>query len=103
MDHEKKFIGKWWMWMLMLVAVSLVTFGALSYVGIIGRTVVERKVFENSFQYSETRKAAIASYNAELSEIQHKLNGNITEQTRTNLEAAASAIRIRIATERGKQ
>jgi hypothetical protein len=58
---------------------------------------VERKVFENSYQRTESIKASITTDEAALAEIQMNLqNANLDADTRTNLEAQASAIRIRL-------
>lgn len=104
MDSEKKFVGGWWMWILLLMIVSGVVLTGLNYVGLVGRTVVERKVFENSFQSSEARKAEVATYHATLSEIERKLaTSKISEGTRANLEAHASGLRIQLNTARAKR
>ncbi len=102
MDQEKKEFGGWWMWVLLLLVISTVVFGALNYVGLIGKTVVERKVFENSFQYSEARKAEVATFEAQLAEINHRLSGNINADARNMLESQASALRIHLSVARSK-
>ena len=103
MDSEKKDVGKWWIWLLFLFVISIVVLTGLSYVGLFGKTVVERKVFENSFQYSESRKTEIAMFNAQLVEIERKLmNTNLDENTRINLDAQASALRVRLSVARSK-
>lgn len=72
--------------------------------GLIGGTVVERKVFENSFQHSEALNSQIATDEAVVAEIERKLiNPNLDADTKHNLEAQAAAARIRISTARGKQ
>lgn len=81
-----------------IAAIGLLGF-ALSSLGLFGRTVVERKVFENSYQRTESLKARIANDQAVLAEIQSKLSDpNLDKDTRRNLEAQASAARIRIET-----
>ena len=71
--------------------------------GLIGHTIVERKVFENSFQYSEARKSEIATFEAQLVEIDCKLSSStIGPNTRTNLEAQAAALRIMLSVARSK-
>lgn len=86
-----------------VVILFLLGFG-LKSAGIIGKTVVEREVFEQSYQRSEGLKAQLANDEAVLAEIQRKLsNPNLDESTRYNLEAQASAARVRIATTRGQQ
>lgn len=77
---------------------------SLNALGVFGTTVVERKVFEHSYQRSEALKSQIANDTAVLTEIERKLsNPKLDPATRTNLEAQASAARIRIATAKGKQ
>lgn len=103
MDSEKKLVGGWWMWILLLTIVSGLILTGLSYMGLFGRTVVERKVFENSFQYSESRKSEIATYQAQLTEIDRKLmNTELSQSTRVNLEAQASGLRIQLNVARTK-
>lgn len=80
-----------------VVVLSAVGFG-LNSIGFFGRTVVERKVFEHSYQKQAGLKAEIATYKATLTEIERNLvNPNLDANTRTNLEAQSSAIRIKMA------
>jgi len=86
-----------------IVILGIVGF-TLRSCGILGRTIVERKVFEESYQRSEALKSQIAVDEAVLVEIEHKLrNTNLDPDTRINLEAQASAARVRIATAKAKQ
>ena len=101
--------GRWTLFKLLplfLLAVFIlfvVGFGLRS-MGLIGHTVVERKVFEKSYQRSEGLKARIAIDEATLTEIQRKLsNPKLDESTRHNLEAQASAARLRIAAAKAQQ
>ncbi len=104
MEQEKKYFGSWWVWVMVLLIGSGIIFTGLSYMGMIGHTIVERKVFENSFQYSEATKAQVATFEAQLVEIQHKLSSStITPSTRTNLEAQRSALNIQLSVARSKQ
>ena len=81
---------------MVIVTVFAVGF-TLNSLGYLGKTVVERKVFEQSYQRSEGIKAQIATDEAVLAEIERKLaNPNLDETTRTNLEAQATAARVRI-------
>lgn len=97
MDSDKKEMGKWWMWILGLMVVTGIITTMLSYAGVIGRTVVERKVFENSYQYSEGQRARVNLFEAQLVEIERKLgNPELDETTRANLEAQASSVRIQL-------
>lgn len=76
---------------------------ALNAMGLIGGTIVEREVFEQSFQYSEARDTAIATYQAQLAEIEAQLRrSDISEATRANLQAQAARLRVQIQTERNR-
>ena len=86
-----------------VVILSIIVF-SLKSIGLIGGTVVERTVFEQSYQRSEALKSRIAMDTAILAEIEQKLlNPTLDENTRSNLNAQASAARIRIATARSQQ
>ena len=79
-------------------------FFGLRAIGLIGSTAVEREVFEQSYQRSEALRSQIATDEAVLAEIARKLaNPNLDDDTRHNLEAQASAARMRIATAKGRQ
>jgi hypothetical protein len=96
--------ARWTFWRalpLFITAVVLLTVlaFALHSVGLIGHTVVEREVFEQSYQRSEALKTEIAIHEATLAEIDRKLlNENLDADTKHNLEAQATGCRIRIAT-----
>lgn len=69
----------------------------LDSLAIFGRTYVERKVFENSYQRIESVKSEISINEATLVEIETRLKfSELDKNTRHNLEAQASALRIRI-------
>lgn len=101
--------GHWTLWKtLPLIVVGLVVLSGLGFglhsLGLFGTTVVERKVFEQSYQKQAAMKSQIATDEAVLAEIERKLlNPNLDASTRHNLEAQASACRIRIATVRKDQ
>lgn len=100
--------ARWTFWrflpLFLITVVLLVGVGfGLNSMGLFGRTVVERKVFEHSYQRSEAIKSQIATDEAVLAEIDRKLsNPNLDADTRFNLKAQAAAARVRIATARGK-
>lgn len=89
-----------WGFMPMLIGVivilALLGFG-LNSLGLLGRTTIERKVFEESYQRSSAIEQQIATDEAALAEVTRQLqNPNLDEDTRANLEAQASAARVRI-------
>ena len=90
---------------ILLVVLVVGGIGAVTkYLGMWGGTVMERVIFTESYQRSSALEAAIAVDEATLVEIQHKLsNTNLEKNTRVNLEAQASAARVRIATAKSKQ
>lgn len=103
-DEEKREFARWWLWILGLIIVTAVAIGALNYVGIIGKTAVEREVFEESYQYTAGQRQKIATYEAQLAEINSKLSDpNLDDATRKNLEAQKSSIKIQLDTARRAQ
>ncbi len=86
-----------------VVVLTAVGFGT-RYLGLWGDTVIERKVYEGSYQRSESLKARIANDEAVLAEIEIQLtNTTLDATTRTNLEAQARAARVRIRTAKSQQ
>lgn len=58
---------------------------------------VERKAFENSYQYQEARATEVTTYTAQLAEIDRQLSDpNISEQQRAALEAKRAAITVQL-------
>lgn len=95
-----KFAGVFFALSAVVVAVTF----SLQSLGLIGCTIVERKVFENSYQRSEGLKSSIALDEATLAEIYAKLEiPGLDDNTRANLEAQAAAARIRINTAKRMQ
>lgn len=91
------------LFLIVVVVLFAVGFG-LKSLGLIGGTIVEREVFEQSYQRTAAIKAKIATDKAIIAEIERKLsNLSLDENTRINLEAQMSAARVRIAIARGNQ
>lgn len=104
MREERREFSRWWWWILGLVIVTGLIFSILGYVGVFTKTVVEREVFEQSFQYSEARKSEIATYEAQLAEINSQLaDPSLDASTQRSLKAQKSAIEVRLATAKAKQ
>lgn len=95
-------IVRWTFWRVLgFVIIAIIVLGgvvfALNSFGLLGRTVVEREVFERSYQRQASLKSRIATDKALLAEIEQKLrNPKLDEETRHNLKAQAAAARIRI-------
>lgn len=93
MEKEKKYFGGWVVWLTVItIGLFAVGFG-LKWAGVFGKRVI----FVESHQYKESRKSEIATYNAQLTEIDRQLmNSDLDANVKTNLEAQASAIRIQL-------
>ena len=95
MGTEKKYFGGWWVWVVFLLIGTGIIFTGLRYLGIIGKTVVERKVFENSYQKSEADKTANTAYSAQLAQLRGKLNNpSLDAGTKAEIRAQIDAINI---------
>ena len=80
-----------------VLLISSVAFGLLRYMGVIGQTVVERVVFEQSFQYKEANKSRALLMQAQMTELEAQLrNPNLEDQLRPNLEAQLSVLRVKL-------
>ncbi len=94
----------WLPLVILIICIFFIIGFILNSVGMIGHTIVERTMYENSYQRSEGLKARIATDEVALAEIKMQLNNNnLDANTRTNLEAQTAAIRIRIATAKEMQ
>ena len=95
MDTEKKFFGKWWLWIFLLITIAIIILGTLNYIGLVGKTFIERKVFEQSYQKQEADKTAITTYRAQLAILRARLN-NITldENAKAEIRAQIDALTI---------
>ncbi len=102
MEFEKKYFARWWIWIVGMLILTSIIFGGLRYCGMIGDTIAERVIFENSFQYKEARKTEIATFQAQLAEIERRLTSENDPQIRNNLEAQAASLRIHLNVARSK-
>jgi hypothetical protein len=87
--------------------VFLVLIVVLSATGIFGRivnVVVEREVFERSYQYQEGKNAQIAKYEAEIASLKVKLRSpNLSVTMRSDMEAQLAALEIQLRAARDLQ
>lgn len=99
MDQDKIEVGRWWVWVTVLIAFSVIVFGILNFAGVIG----ERFIFENSFQYQESRNTAITTYESQLAELEGDLRKpNLTPAEIAGIESQIKAITIRLNAEKRK-
>ena len=95
MEAEKKELGKWWVWILLLVVFTIIVLSVIGYFGKVTSTVIERKVFEESYQKQAGDSQRLRTYKAQLAEINSKLHlADIN--TKQSLEAQASMLRVQI-------
>ena len=96
LDPEKKEFGKWWLWVLLLVVISGVALAITSYAGKVTGTVVERTVFEQSYQKQAGDSKRIRTWRAQLAQINSRLAGELEPHTRSELESQAAMLRIQL-------
>ena len=90
-------VTKWIAFIIIVIVIFATLFFVLDSAGLFGRTVVERKVFENSYQYQAGAKEQIAIMEAQLAEINAQLaNPNLDDETKADLRAQRSALKIRL-------
>ena len=83
MTEEKREIGKWWGFLFTLMVLSIIVLSILGYMGKLTGVFVERKVFEESYQRSESLKSREGAYQAQLASINSQLTtarGNTKNQ-----------------------
>lgn len=95
---EKTYVGGWWIWITLLSMFTIAVLFALNAAGLLGRTILERKIFEQSYQRQTGQAERLATFQAQLSEINSRLAGELDPTTRSNLQAQKSAINIQIET-----
>ena len=91
--EEKKAITSWWIYFVILLVATSVVLTTLKYFGLVGSTIVERKVFENSYQKQAGDKARLATYKAQLAAINSKL---VTSPNDADLLAQKAMLQVQI-------
>jgi len=98
-EKKSPWMSPWYIILMLFAIILFVSFGGfvLKSFFLVGDTMVERKVFEHSYQRQESIKSEIAVNEASLDEINHQLsNPNLDVNVRNSLEAQAAAIRVRV-------
>jgi len=96
MEQEKKEFIKWWILLLLLLFITTIILFATGTIGKYFNTTVERKIFEQSYQKKEGDSKRIQSYKAQLASINVKLNGNISNELRNELESQKAMLEIQL-------
>lgn len=97
MDGEKKIFGGWWLWVLLLVVISVVALGVLGSGMRIFGVAVEREIFEQSYQRSAAETARLNILNAELVGARSRLQqGSLTATQEADLRAQIAGLEAQI-------
>ncbi|MEP2944000.1 MAG: hypothetical protein ABJL18_00995 [Hyphomicrobiales bacterium] len=75
-DKEKREFGGWWIWVGLLLVLTFIVGFALNAVGLIGKAVVERVVFEESYQRKAGDAAKLATFEAQRSSLREQLTAH---------------------------
>jgi len=103
-DKDKREFGGWWVWLLVLLILAAIVAGGLRYAGIWGTTVVERKVLEESYQRSAGLKQQIATYEAQLIQLNIQLaDPNLEPVVRRSFKAQKAGIEVQLHSARSQQ
>ncbi len=87
---------RWALWGFGLLALLIVGLSALNALGFIGQTVLEREVFEQSYQRTAGLESKMATMNAQMAEIDVLLQSDLDPSVRTDLEAQKAALNVQI-------
>lgn len=73
MEEEKKEFGRWWVWVLALIVLTIIVLGAISFTGRWLGVTGERFIFETSIQKHSADDAKRGALEAELAGIGARL------------------------------
>lgn len=103
MDQDKKHFASWWFWVLMLIVITSVILGMTGTFGKIFGVMVEREVLVRSHQYKEARNSEMATYEAQIAELEGQLNrSDLSEGEKAKIEGQITSINILLRTARSK-
>lgn len=95
--NDKKSVGCWWAWILILLIGTILVLTVTGVAGRIVDVVVQREVFERSFQYQESKSEQIATYQAAMAELESKLaDSNLSDSVKSDIRAQLAALRIQL-------
>lgn len=99
--EEKKIITSWWFYFLGLILITIIFGSFMKYFGMIGKTVVERVVFENSYQRSETMKSREIGYLVQLSQVNSMLATETDPEKINYLKAQEAMLNTQLSLTKG--
>lgn len=104
MKEARREVKRWWYMGLGLVVVAAIVTAILSATGVIFQTEVERRTFERSYQKKAGDKQKIATYEAQLAEINSQLSDpKVDPEIAKTLRAQRAALRVRLRAARNTQ
>jgi len=103
MNNEKKEFGGWWLFTLGLIVISIVVFAILNYNGKVFGTMIENKVFQESYQRKSGLDAERARYEAELAKVNFLLMYEKNVNVIKNLKAQKAMLEVQIETNKRKR
>ena len=96
---EKREFGCWWGWILILLVGTILVLSGMGIAGRIVDVVVEREVFERSFQYQEGKSDQIATYRAQIVMLESKLaDPALSDSAKSDMRAQLAALKIQLNT-----
>lgn len=96
MGNERKEFGKWWMWILGLLVVSIIVLSITGYAGKVTNTIVERKVFEESYQKKAGDLSRLNTYRAQLAQVNSLLMTENDPDIISNLKSQRAMLLVQI-------
>ena len=88
---------KGWVFVMFFVIITSIVFGIMGYFGKFTNTVVERKIYENSYQYSQGKKEEIATLEAQIEVLEEKLlNPKLNNETKREIRNQITALEARL-------
>ena len=95
--RERKQFAHWWILILILTIISVPILWTLHWYGVLGNVVVSRVAFEQSYQYEQSQREAIATFEASLAEIETRLSDpDLPDAQRQQLESRRAGLRIQL-------
>jgi len=94
-NEKKEFVG-WWIFILGLVIITVFVLAILGYTGKLTGTVIEREVFENSYQKTASDDSRNLRYKSELAKVKSLLEDETDIQTRKELKAQRAMLEVQL-------
>lgn len=108
MRSELREASAWGAWYIAFVALFVIVIGVIGFTGgIWGRVIdnaVDREIFEHSYQREASLDAKVATFTAQLAQIDVQLsNPDLSDEARVELQAQRAALQVQIETARIQQ